>query len=303
MLKAGRNSLVILYEIPAELHTSTSGIHTGINVLNQQIGEVRNTTTDVLGATMTHVDRLNGVKTIHITPTNVNITRNVNIEHAYGMLNIVDGRVIFPNCNFDDPILRYNGDLRFNYSYYKSINGVLEPLRIANMIPPINIADLTLMYDSSKKLLNVDNIKDLVATTIKMPSILASVYMLSKAGYIDHSYSQCIINYLKVMEICNEIGCSYEIPLETSMAIIDTERKLFYSIDATKWEATSVNALVIPWISREFYIISRGAGVQRATPVDKNGVKWCVVETSVGERQEILWQALIIYIQELYTKL
>jgi hypothetical protein len=267
-MNAKRNSLVILYEIPAELATA-------VPVNNKVIGYIN---TNVASVVKPH-----GV--------------------VWGTLNIIDGKVIFPNGNFDDLVLRYNGNLRFNYSYYRKTNGVFEAVRVANMIDPVKVEELTLVYDAGKKLLNVDNVKDLVSTSIKMPSILACVYMLSKSGYIDASYAQCVTYYLRVMEICNLLGCSYELPLATSTAVIDTSRGVFYTIDATKWESSCINELIIPYIDKEFYLINRASGVHKLSPIDHMGVKWCVIESPTGEKIEVLWSALVIYIQELYTHL
>ncbi|QJX72345.1 hypothetical protein F-S17_0079 [Faustovirus] len=298
-MNAKRNSLVIIYQIPTFVNAAP------VRVVNRGAMPASNISPRAnIIRPMVNNNFMGGVTDVAVQPVVTPMQpRPMGMGVTWGVVNIIDGRVIMPTTTFDDPIYTYEGDLLLDYSYFVNENNVMKPVRSANMVEPVDVNTFRLTYDSANCILNIDNSRELTAPTTRMPSILTVVYMLAQRGYIDMSYSNCIINYCAVFDFCITHGAKLSAPLATGTVIIDTDRKSFHTIDPTKWDITSVTDVVIPYIAKEFYIMNVQTGVQRAIPFDKAGIKWCVIETTYGEKYEVLWEALVIYVEKLFTKL
>lgn len=226
----------------------------------------------------------------------------VQSPHAWGTFNILDGRVIVPAGTFDDPIYTYEGDLVLDYSYYVRKNDTVVPVRSSNMIEPVDTASFRLVYTAATTTLRIDGTRTLASAGTRMPSIMAVVYMLAQRGDIDISYSKCVVNYCNVFNFCLLHGISLHAPLATGTSVINTERKAIHTIDPAKWDTTIVANIILPTIATEFYIINAQTGVQRVIPYDQMGAKWCRIETTDGVVYDVLWEALTIYIEKLFTR-
>jgi hypothetical protein len=236
-----------------------------------------------------------------VAPGIVNNNTGV-VGSRVGIVNVIDGKVIMHMNTLDDPIFAYMGDLVLDYSYYKVTNGNAAPIRVSNLVEPIDLSSFRLIYSAADNSLTVDGTKKLRIQSLKVPSILAAIYLLSKNNYIDPSYAVCVNNYVRIFELCVINGLKFELlrgPDFATVVDIDNPENSF-RIAARGWDTTTVNQTIMPFVQREFYIVSLAGGIVKVCPFMRDNLNWCTLEFTNGNKCELLWEALAIYVVKMF---